>query len=615
MSGVGGFIDAVNSGYERVHLAFEDQFWGTKMGLADPKFSTAELTKTKKEMEDFLADASRLEETRKWLAGGEAGAEQTKTLKMFERTFGCYIMESEEAKKLRGDATQLEGTLGEARNKLTLGITLPDGFKELSSVGLRNRMRTDPDESIRKSCYEALVSIGPFVCKNGLLEIVKIRNQMAKKLGYVDFYDYKVSQSEGFNKEKLFQILDTLEKGTRDLQIQARKRLAQEKGEDVLKPWNTGYMMAGNITKKLDPYFPFEKAVEMWARSYAALGINYKSATMNLDLLDRKGKYSNGFCHWPQPAWTRADGAWQPSTANFTSLADPSAAGSGLTALTTLMHEAGHAAHFANVSQPSPLFSQERAPTSVAYAENQSMFLDSLCDDAAWRGRYARNREGEVVPWSLLEEDIRARQPYAVFALRLMMSVPYFEKALYELPEDQITAERVQQLANEVEERIQGGLSGRPLLSVPHILDDESSCYYHGYVLAEMSVHQTRAYFLEKHGNIVDNPIVGPTLTEKYWKPGNSAMFLDLVEGLTGKPLTGESWVKELQQPLEEAVAHEKAEYEAAVKAGMAVTGELDLGMRVRLVDGSEVIADTKEEGTFLKATEKFERFVRQRIA
>ena len=74
----------------------------------------------------------------------------------------------------------------------------------------------------------------------------------------------------------------------------------------------------------------------------------------------------------PQPAWRRPDGSWQPSLAHFTSLADPSAVGSGLTALTTLMHEAGHAAHFANIDQPSPLFSQERAPTSVAYAENQA---------------------------------------------------------------------------------------------------------------------------------------------------------------------------------------------------------------------------------------------------
>merc|ERR1719230_858147 len=159
-------------------------------------------------------------------------------------------------------------------------------------------------------------------------------------------------------------------------------------------------MMAGDITAKMDPYFPFEKSVEQWGRSFAALGISYAGASMNLDLLDRKGKYSNGFCHWPQPAWVRPDGSWQPSVAHFTSLADPSAVGSGLTGLTTLMHEAGHAAHFANIRMPSPLFSQERAPTSVAYAELQSMFLDALVADArgaaatrsAARARRSRGR-------------------------------------------------------------------------------------------------------------------------------------------------------------------------------------------------------------------------------
>lgn len=152
---------------------------------------------------------------------------------------------------------------------------------------------------------------------------------------------------------------------------------------------------------------------------------------MTLDLLDRKGKYSNGFCHWPQPAWVKPGGIWQPSRTNFTSLADPTAVGSGKTALTTLMHEAGHAAHFANIEMPSPLFSQERAPTSVAYgnaslytcglqshthkrfplAENQSMFLDSLVEDAAWRVRYARSREGNPLPWELHKAEIEAKHP------------------------------------------------------------------------------------------------------------------------------------------------------------------------------------------------------------
>ena len=163
-----------------------------------------------------------------------------------------------------------------------------------------------------------------------------------------------------------------------------------------------------------------------------------------LDLCDRDGKYSNGFCHWPQVAWRKPDGAFVPSRvrvphcrtaplphcpaaalphvpthtpsctaaascdcprlaphlarplahssvpifatptppnlavppphlprppplcnthtqANFTSLATPSQVGSGKTALVTLLHEGGHAAHFANIDQPSPFFSQVRA--------------------------------------------------------------------------------------------------------------------------------------------------------------------------------------------------------------------------------------------------------------
>lgn len=66
--------------------------------------------------------------------------------------------------------------------------------------------------------------------------------------------------------------------------------------------------------------------------------------------------------------------------------------------------------------------------------------------------------------------------------LRSLLAVPYFEKALYELPEQQLNPQTLQALADDTERRIQGGLSPRPLLSVPHILADESSCYCHGWV-------------------------------------------------------------------------------------------------------------------------------------
>ena len=606
------FVDSFNQGYASKHYSFEEQFWGTKMALKGD-FTAENLASTKKELEDFLSDDATVQQAKAYRASIGEDSDVSKILDIIIRT--CNTLPPA-AKSIREDTNTLESQLEMKRNSLKLGYldANSNDFKEASSVGLRNLLRTDKEESVRKAAYEGLRSIGPFVCENGFVQIVQKRNQLARELGYEDYYDYTVTQAEGFNKKRLFEILDTLEEGTRQLNVEAREELERRHGKSALKPWNTSFSMAGSVVEKMDPYFPFSKSVERYMRSYAAMGISYQGATLNLDLLDRSKKYSNGFCHWPVPAWTKPDGTWQPSVANFTSLADPSALGSGLTALTTLMHEAGHAAHFANIQQPSPLFSQERAPTSVAYAENQSMFLDSLVSDAAWRVKYARDADDKPIPFEIIEEEIRATHPFAVFQLRGMLSVSYFEKALYELPDDEVTIERIQSLADEIELKIQGGFSPRPLLSVPHLISDEASCYYQGYTLAEMSVHQTRNFFLKKYGYIVDNPDVGPTLRDAYWKCGNSKNFLDIVKDLTGTELTGDAWTESLQESVDDKVARQRKEYdEALAKEDCQEFSEASLDMVVRFVDGDTVIADSNNLG-LLGACKEFESFVSARI-
>ena len=224
--GAASFINSVNTDYEALHKSFEEQFWGTKMALSDERFSVPELTRTKGEMEAFLADEQKLKTTREHLAkASELSEAEQKTLALFERTFQCYIMESAEAKELRATATRIEGALEAARNKLRLGATIDGSFVELSSVGLRSRMRVEPREEVRRACWEGLRSIGDFVLANGFVELVRARNQMARSLGYEDFYDYKVTQAEGFGKAALFQILDSLEQGTRPLMLAAPARL------------------------------------------------------------------------------------------------------------------------------------------------------------------------------------------------------------------------------------------------------------------------------------------------------------------------------------------------------------------------------------------------------
>ena len=206
---------------------------------------------------------------------------------------------------------------------------------------------------------------------------------------------------------------------------------------------------------------------------------------MTLDLLDRRGKYENGFMHGPTPAFVR-HGTWLPAEINFTANALPQSPGAGARALQTLFHEGGHAAHFANIVTDAPCFSQEFAPTSTSLAETQSMFCDRLLEDADWRTRYARDASGRSMPFDLVEREIRATHPFAAHVLRNMLVVCYAEKALYELPEADLRADHVLRVFRDVEARLTllPGGAPRPTLAVPHLLSWESSAYYHGYVPA-----------------------------------------------------------------------------------------------------------------------------------
>ena len=128
--------------------------------------------------------------------------------------------------------------------------------------------------------------------------LIKLRNEYAVSLGYEDFYAYKLAVEEGMTKKELFTILILFT----SRQNTGFKRFVHLKrnNQGLRKSWNFGYMIAGSFTKEEDPYYPFEEALDRWGRSFRALGIDFKGGTLTLDLLERKRKYNNGFCHWPQ---------------------------------------------------------------------------------------------------------------------------------------------------------------------------------------------------------------------------------------------------------------------------------------------------------------------------
>jgi oligoendopeptidase F len=153
----------------------------------------------------------------------------------------------------------------------------------------------------------------------------------ARAQGYANYFDYKVEKNEQMSADHLFSILDDFETRTRDANQRALGDLQTAHGADAVQPWNLRFYVSGDVTRQLDPYLSFGKGLERWVESFRRLGIQYRGATMQLDLLERTGKYQNGFCHGPIPSFVDAKGQWVAGQINFTANAQPDQIGSGCT--------------------------------------------------------------------------------------------------------------------------------------------------------------------------------------------------------------------------------------------------------------------------------------------
>jgi hypothetical protein len=232
--------------------------------------------------------------------------------------------------------------------------------------------------------------------------------------------------------------------------------------------------------------------------------------------------------------------------------------------------------------------------------------------DADWQTRYARDASGGSIPFALIEREIQQTQPFAAQGVRNLMVVCYAEKALYETPDDRLTPDGVLETFRAVERDLLMLPHGcpRPTLAVPHLLARESSAYYHGYVLAQMAVHQTRAHFFEKLGHLVDNPAVGRELAESYWRPGNSRPFLDFVRDLTGRPFSADALAAEAGRSADEVVERARAQIDHLASVPEP-SGDPELDLRLRIIHGQETVAE--ETRRPLEAAEAFRRWVRAR--
>jgi hypothetical protein len=603
------FFDQINQDYLQIHRKEGELFWLTHTGQSDEHDAQRAAGLARK---TFLADSRLLAQTREHLARVEATQQSAERdalvsgLRGWVAAFEGNAMGSERASTLLAELIAMDADLFAHRQAYKMHHIGASGrTEEASPAALRSNLASNPDEASRKSSHEALSGLERWVLENGFLEIVAKRNELARELGYRDFFDYRLRTNSGMSPEQLFAIFDEFERNTRNTHFASMDRLVSEYGDEVLQPHNLPFRVRGGAALKADAYFPFSKALERWAESFRRLGVSYRGARIEIDLLDRPGKFTTGFCASPVASYHDDTNGWVPADVRFTSTARPQQAGAGLRGINVLFHEAGHAAHFSNVALNSPCFSHGFAPTTPAYLEAQAKFFEALPGDPCWIRRYARNADGEPMPDEMIRERVESNRAFLAYNERRDLVPTYFEQALYAMDDAERTTESVLDLERSLTQRMLGVSSNTVyVLGMPHPLYHDMAVYYHGYLLAKMATSQTRAYLTRTLGYIVDNPEVGPLLVKHCWSAGNSLTLDQTLRNMTGEGLTSAYLADECNRSSQEAwaLAQEAIERTDRALAAQAEAGG-DLDASISIVHGAQCIATNEESLPAMYAT------------
>jgi peptidyl-dipeptidase A len=413
--------------------------------------------------------------------------------------------------------------------------------KEVSDNEITNILKTETDSEKLKIAWEASKKRAEIIEKE-LIELIKLRNKLAKSLGFDNYYSFSLEASEQTENEIAIifnELVKLTDKSFRDAKKEIDIFLSKKYnvGVNELKPWHYQNLYFQEEPKifnvNLDKFYS-KDILPIAIDFYKGIGFDIKDILKRSDLYEKPGKYPHACCISID---RERDVRTIQNIKNNEKWMD------------TLLHELGHAIYSKNYGEKSyeelPFILRDSAHTFTT--EAIALLFGRLSKNKSFIKRYCNISENEAEEIS--KELIKVLKFRELIFCRWCQVMFNFEKELYENPEQDLN-----KLWWDLVKKYQliDFYRNKPdWASKIHLAT--SPVYYHNYLLGELLASQLNNYIgkniihTDSIDNLdyLDNLKIGEYLKDKIFSIGKKYRWDKMIKQATGENLNPNYFVEQ----------------------------------------------------------------------
>jgi peptidyl-dipeptidase A len=412
--------------------------------------------------------------------------------------------------------------------------------KRVTNSDIYKILTTEKDSHKRELAWRASKQVGDAIVAD-LIELVKLRNQAVRKLGFDNYHTFSIVTGEQ-SVEELDRIFQQLYELTNEPFADYKRELDSVlagmygiKTED-LRPWHYHdpfFQRTPLIFQlDLDTYYKNNDVKELARTFYAGVGLPVDDILARSDLYDREGKNPHAFGF---DADRKGDVRILANLNNDERWME------------TILHELGHAIYSKYHDPNEPYLLRE--PAHSFTTEAIAMFFGRLSRNADWMHQMLNLPQEDYQKIQKISWEYTQSQQ--VLFARWALVMYHFEKQLYANPDQDLNSlwwdliEKYQYVKRPPGPLDAGWASKLHFTVAP--------CYYHNYMLGELFASQLHHYLVhnvlqrqsDEGVGYVGEKQVGDYIRRKVFAPGALYYWNDMITQATGEPLTPKYFVQQ----------------------------------------------------------------------